>query len=57
MSESEDAEEEQRFFQLLPEIAYIADKVVQLPYNNNPNTSNMLINSNDYFCNSTTMDT
>jgi len=35
MSESEDAEEEQRFFQLLPEIAYIADKVVQLPYNNN----------------------
>jgi len=35
MSESEDIEEEQRFFQLLPEIAYIADKVRQLPNNNN----------------------
>jgi len=34
MRESEDAEEEQRFFKLLPEIAYIADKVRQLPNNN-----------------------
>jgi len=31
MSESEDTEEEQRFFGLLPEIAYIADKVSTTP--------------------------
>jgi len=44
MSESEDAEEEQRLFQLLPEIAYIENKVRQLPNNSDLNLITLPLN-------------